>query len=57
MQTARQQGHGDLSKFDPDNDDSESHGRWLRLSAEVLMEAGHIAVLDEDKMNVYIASA
>jgi uncharacterized protein (DUF362 family) len=57
MQTARQQGHGDLSKFDPDNDDSESHGRWLRLSAEVLREAEHIAVLDEDKMNVYIASA
>jgi len=57
MQAARLQGHGDLSEFDPENDEPESHGRWLRLSAEVLREAGHRAVLDEDRMNVYIASA
>ncbi len=57
MQAARLQGHEDLSKFDPENDDPESHGRWLRLSAEVLREAGHRAVLDEDRMNVYITSA
>ncbi len=57
MQAARLQGHGDLSKFDPENDEPGSHGRWLRLSAEVLREAGHRAVLDEDRMNVYVASA
>jgi uncharacterized protein (DUF362 family) len=57
MQAARLQGHEDLSKFDPENDESESHGRWLRLSAEVLSEAGHTAVLDEDRMNVYITGA
>ncbi|MBL7079601.1 hypothetical protein ISS39_04675 [Candidatus Bathyarchaeota archaeon] len=56
MQTARLQGHKDLSEFDPENDDPESHGRWLRLSAEVLREAGHRAVLDEDRINIYIAS-
>ncbi len=57
MQAARLQGHEDLSKFDPENDEAESHGRWLRLSAEVLREAGYRAVLDEERMNVYIASA
>jgi uncharacterized protein (DUF362 family) len=55
MQAARLQGHEDLSKLDPDNDDLESHGGWLRLSAEVLREAGHRATLDEGRMNVYIA--
>lgn len=55
MQAARLQGHEDLSKFDPENDDPESHGRWLRLSAEVLRGAGHQAVLDLEHMNVYIA--
>jgi hypothetical protein len=57
MQAARLQGFEDLSKFDPENDDPESHGRWLRLSAEVLRKAGHRAVLDEEQMNVYIATA
>jgi uncharacterized protein (DUF362 family) len=33
MQAARLQGYEDLSKFDPENDASESHGRWLRLSS------------------------
>ena len=56
MQAARLQGHGDLSKFDPENDDPESHGRWLRLSADVLRKAGHRAVLDEERMNVYVAT-
>ncbi len=56
MQAARLQGHEDLSKFDPENDEPESHGRWLRLSAEVLREAGHRAVLDEDRLNVYVAT-
>jgi uncharacterized protein (DUF362 family) len=56
MQAARLQGHRDLSKFDPENDDPESHGRWLRLSAEVLRKAGHRAVLDEERMNVYVAT-
>jgi hypothetical protein len=55
MQAARLQGHEDLSKFDPENDDPESHGRWLRLSAEVLREAGHQAVLDFERMNVYVS--
>jgi hypothetical protein len=55
MQAARLQGYGDLSKFDQENDDPESHGRWLRLSAELLRQAGHRAVLDEERMNVYIA--
>ncbi|MDP6458186.1 MAG: DUF362 domain-containing protein [Candidatus Bathyarchaeota archaeon] len=54
MQAARLQGHEELSKLDPSNDDPESHGKWLRLSAEKLREAGHNAVLDKEKMNVYI---
>jgi uncharacterized protein (DUF362 family) len=57
MQAARLQGYEGVSKFDPDSDEPESHGRWLRLSAEVLREAGHAAVLDKDQMNVYITSA
>jgi hypothetical protein len=57
MQAARLQGFENLSKFDPDNDDPESHGRWLRLSAEALRGAGFKAVLDEERMNVHIATS
>ena len=57
MQAARLQGHDDVSNFNPENDEPESHGRWLRLSAEVLRDAGYTAVLDEDRMNVYITGA
>jgi uncharacterized protein (DUF362 family) len=57
MQAARLQGFENLSKFDPENDDPESHGRWMRLSAEALRGAGFKAVLDEERMNVHIATA
>lgn len=55
MQAARLQGHGDLSEFDPDNDEPGSHGDWLRRSAEAMRKAGHRVTLDEERMNVFVA--
>jgi hypothetical protein len=54
MQTARLMGHDDLSRFDPDNTESRSHGDWLRRSAEEMRKAGHRVTLDEERMNVFV---
>ncbi|MGD2200890.1 MAG: DUF362 domain-containing protein [Candidatus Bathyarchaeota archaeon] len=57
MQAARIQGHSDLSKFDPENPEPDSHGVWLRLSTDTLRESGHPVICDEERMNIYITDA
>jgi len=54
LEVARQKGYRDLSTIDPDNTESGSFGRWLRLSMEEIRRAGYQATVDENYISVYV---
>ena len=54
---ARHLGYDDVTAMDPDNTGGRSFGRWLRLSREEIVRAGHQATTDEAHISVHIAPA
>jgi len=53
--TARNLEHSAVASIDPDNTTPHFFGRWLRLSMEEINRAGYQAIVDEVRMNVYVA--
>jgi hypothetical protein len=51
-QGARETGHANVASLDPDS--GRSFSRWLRLSMDEIVAAGHQATIDESRMNVYV---
>jgi uncharacterized protein (DUF362 family) len=44
----------DVSSMDPDNTRIGSFGYWLRLSMDVITDAGYQVTIDESKMNIFV---
>ncbi len=57
MPAARARGYSDLPSMDPDNGSPGSFGDWLKHSMEEISKAGYWATMDDESMNIYIASA
>jgi hypothetical protein len=52
VQGARERGRSNVASLDPDS--QRSFARWLRLSMDELVAAGHQATVDESRMNVHV---
>jgi hypothetical protein len=53
MPLAREAGHNDLSKIDPENTTEKNFGHWLRLASLRICAAGYTTTFDEKQMNIH----
>jgi hypothetical protein len=54
MPLAREAGHSDLSKIDPENTTEKNFGHWLRLASLRICTAGFTTTFDEKQMNIHV---
>jgi hypothetical protein len=54
MKLAAANGHTDLSTIDPDFNQGNSFGAWLRLAKDEISQAGNPATLNLEQMNIFV---
>jgi hypothetical protein len=54
MKLAVENCHSDLSIIDLEYREGASFGNWLRLAMAEINQAGYLATIDENKMNVFV---